>query len=474
MNAPARTRGERTDRGSNMPTHVHRNVPLGMALGCLTATRGSLSTAFDAYVLNMPGGTNTRVGIMEGSAGVASTVCMVLGGAVADSCSRVCVLRTAAIFAAAGGTCTCLTLFWLYPNHAHEGVVFAGLCTAQAVNACGRSLAMPAMEALFGDSTPQNLRSKWYARKQACITLGLASGPLVAVAIFLFMSNSWTRPELTVVMTVSAVIGVLVSAVMLAFRERHTQEALLSPSQLPEGAASDAAQAAPVAISSSSTVEPLPPPAFTVNAEVTAAGAAEAAQPALDAPLPPLWGRSRCCGLRARHVPFLIAASNLLQGLGSGIAYKCVPIARRSTPLGHSQLPVLSWLAALSALHPCRFVPIFCWKELGLLPVETYGIVAGFQLIATALNFVIRRLARHLGPLGATVVFFVLSRPDSPLTDVCTAERALLSACVQVCFMLGGCTSLAVVIFCYSTPVVIVALLVRAALITSSLNPAPF
>ena len=122
-----------------------RNVPLGMALGALTAARGSLSTAFDAYVLLLPHGTNTRVGIMEGVAGVASTISMFVGGVSADKLSRTCVLRVAAMFAALGGSVTLLTLFVIEPCH-HEYWTFAGLCIAQAVNSIGRALGMPAME----------------------------------------------------------------------------------------------------------------------------------------------------------------------------------------------------------------------------------------------------------------------------------------------------------------------------------------
>mgnify|MGYP003332389144 CR=1 FL=1 len=84
---------------------------------------------------------------MEGIAGVASTLCMCVGGFAVDKCSRVCVLRGAAIFAAAGSTVTLLTLFVLTPRHAHEDIIYVGLCAAQAINAIGRSLGMPAMEA---------------------------------------------------------------------------------------------------------------------------------------------------------------------------------------------------------------------------------------------------------------------------------------------------------------------------------------
>ena len=42
----------------------HPNVLLGLVTTLVFTTRGSLSTAFDAYVLLLPDGTNLRVGIL--------------------------------------------------------------------------------------------------------------------------------------------------------------------------------------------------------------------------------------------------------------------------------------------------------------------------------------------------------------------------------------------------------------------------
>ena len=40
---------------------MHRNIILGMLFNLAGACRGSLSLAFDAFVLLLPGGTNTQV-----------------------------------------------------------------------------------------------------------------------------------------------------------------------------------------------------------------------------------------------------------------------------------------------------------------------------------------------------------------------------------------------------------------------------
>ena len=102
----------------------------------------------------------------------------------------------------------------------------------------------------------------------------------------------------------------------------------------------------------------------------------------------------------------LIAACQLLMGLGSGMAYK--------------------------------YIPIFCWKELGMPPVQTYALVGAFQLIATLNNFVVSRLARFTGPMGAAVLYILL------------AQLALGVVCVS-----------------YHTPTIIVALIVRGTLMNS-------
>ena len=136
----------------------HRNVPLMLALQLLQSTRASLSIAFDTYVLLMPHGSNTRVGIMEGTAGIAGTVIMFLGGYMADRVSRVITLRASAILVVVGGIMTVVTLYILYPMH-HETVTFIGLCTGQVLNSVGRFGGMPAGEALFGDATGTNARA---------------------------------------------------------------------------------------------------------------------------------------------------------------------------------------------------------------------------------------------------------------------------------------------------------------------------
>eukprot|EP00966_Prymnesium_polylepis_P207899 4816011-Prymnesium_polylepis.1 len=77
--------------------------------------------------------------------------------------------------------------------------------------------------------------------------------------------------------------------------------------------------------------------------------------------------------------------------------------------------------------------------SLGLSPIPTQAIVAGFQLMATLGNFVLERLGRRIGAMGAIVLFSIL-----------------------------GCMALAVVALAADRTVVIVALLVRGALMNAT------
>ena len=285
----------------------HPNVPLGIFFTMLITMRSSLAIAFDAYVLEMPHGTNTMVGIMEGVAGCAAVFCMALGAVVADMCRRVYILRVAALTAVSSGVVTVVTLFVLYPQH-HETVTFIGLCVAQALGNIGRAFSTSGVEALFGDSTPKNARSRWYARKAAAYTLGLASGPLVAVSIFLGLSNTWTRNELTVVMCASAGFSLLVAATALAFRDVVPPLSAGSDHLLPDNSQASEQQPreearsheAPETSTRAAGTSPGP-----VNATIDAAAAVRVHEDdgSEDTPRTPAWGWSCCCGVRTRHVP---------------------------------------------------------------------------------------------------------------------------------------------------------------------------
>ena len=139
-----------------MPRAHHINVPLGLATYFVACVRGSLWMVVDAYVLLLPDGfgTNTNVGIMEGAAGLLNIVTAALTGIVVDRISRVCVLRLSAVLSIAVTAVMAVAVLYL-PDHATTKVVYLALVSASALTGINRALFLVAVEALFGDSTPQ-------------------------------------------------------------------------------------------------------------------------------------------------------------------------------------------------------------------------------------------------------------------------------------------------------------------------------
>eukprot|EP00966_Prymnesium_polylepis_P206453 4783456-Prymnesium_polylepis.1 len=187
------------------------------------------------------------------------------------------------------------------------------------------------LEALFADSTPAGDRARFFTLKGAASNVGMAAGPAVSVCIFLSLSDTWTVPELSAVILAAVGIGVVEAALLVPLRD-------------------------------------LPAPAGEGG---TRAGADCA-------------GRGGCGGddaggddedalseavarTRTRRASFwvaaLVAAQDVLTGLGSGMCYK--------------------------------FQPLFLWKEVGLSPVATNAIMASFQLAAAVCQILIVRLARR-------------------------------------------------------------------------------
>ena len=156
---------------------IHPNVLLGLVTTLVFTTRGSLSTAFDAYVLLLPDGTNLRVGVMESISGIASLLLTLVSGVLADRIGRRRVLRAAGLASVLSSAATLTTVFFLAPSR--PSLVFAGLCVASGTVGLARGCFMPPFEAIFGDSTAGAARAKWYTRKAACYTFGLAFGPAV-------------------------------------------------------------------------------------------------------------------------------------------------------------------------------------------------------------------------------------------------------------------------------------------------------
>ena len=408
-----------------MPRWPHRNVPLGLVANFLIQTAGSIAVARDAYVLQLPDsvGSATHVGIMEGISGVVNLVMATVVGVAADRYGRSPVLRLVGIVAAGIAASTCVAVLY-FPSHGGAQAVFIAMCAVSALMGVVRGSFFTAFEALFGDSTPKQQRSKYYIQKQVSATLGLATGPVLAVVCFASTHNTWTTRELVVVILVGAALYVALGVACLFFTDVPAAPVGVGVGGgggggggVGGGAMAGSTAALPGTSTSTGTggLNGSVPARTASNGEASARllshdhhalAVAVAPEGRCDERMPceegtahvsrvgpinaqslPNGGPSGPSGggdggedggplavhrKRSRWVAPVISASNLLMGFGSGIAYK--------------------------------FIPLYCMQGLRLSPIVTHGVIAGMQIAATLLNMMMRRLARCVGPIGAVVL----------------------------------------------------------------------
>ena len=352
---------------------MNPNIPLGLATYFLSALRGSLWLVGDAYVLLLPEfGSNTNVGIMEGAAGIVNIFAAGFGGVVVDKVSRSSVLRISAALSVVVTGVMAFAVLYL-PHHATTKSVYIALVAASVLSGINRGLFLVAFEALFGDSTPSgSARVRYYVWKQAAATTGLAIGPFIAVACFLLTHDSWTQPELIVVILVCAAVGLIQGFMQLFFRDMPYEPGLdqTSPEQPQPQPRSSEAISAPLLHQSQPSAPDTSSPTMVINT--------------ISGTLTPSVRRRPS----AAYVAPLIGLSNLALGLGSGVAYK--------------------------------FIPLFCLSTLGLSPIATHAMIGGMQAVATVLGLAATRFARHVGAIGVTVAYMVIS--VAGLAAVCASR----------------------------------------------------
>ena len=370
----------------------HRNVPLALVSTLVFQTRMALNLVVDAYVLLLPApfGSNQFVGIMEGICGWAQVAAGVIAGFVADRAGRAMVMRFISLLSVLNTMITAVAVLYVY-QHGSTLAVYACLCCAALITGLNTGSYMVSLEAIFGDSTTQSGRRKWYVYKQMCGTAGMALGPLVAVVCFLITHNTWTYPELTTVILAGCTVGMCNAVLTLFFvdvnrpsshrradrRLPHTSgfptahsSALLLDGQNEE-ASEEHSQASRInstlAVIPAVPAEPLPPP-------VSESSAAEAGA---DAASSPLGADAASSPPKRLHVAVLITASNVCLGLGSGTLYK--------------------------------FIPLFCLSDLKLSPIAVHAIVAAMQGCATLLGLVVQCVSKRLGSIFTALLCMACS-----------------------------------------------------------------
>lgn len=309
------------------------------------------STPLSYYVLLITG-SNAKVGWVQGVKGLVNLCSAFPFAILGDKYSRQLALRVSALV---GVVSIVLTLFvLLYVEKWVPRSLFWSLCGVQALWGVFMGGHGATVEALFGDSVESGRRSKLYSDKAAARTAGNAVGPLLSIAIFVALTDEFNVFNLTAVMCAGMAAAVVCVVLLFLMRDKYSlgqlSESLLvvpaeetrdraeSAAALPEGDGSKDGYSTKVASETSSGGESLSP-----------------------------W----CRPVRLDDIPALVALSDLLSALGSGMTVK--------------------------------FFSLWFGESLGISPVGVMLIGASGPAGITVATLLAGKLARRIGRVQATL-----------------------------------------------------------------------
>jgi MFS family permease len=228
---------------------------------------------------------------------------------------------------------------------------FRLLCGALAVWGAAAAVG-PSIDALFADSLPTGGRSGWF---QLAYALSLASrsvGPLLAALLFWRSGDEWRLPVLRRVIVAGQALSVFPAAVLFLLRD----DAALG--QESEGALAARRQQQREQQDDRSAAEPLLLVEEEQDDDDEEEDHADADADADNATTTP----SRRFLLQQHHVPYILAASDLVTGLASGMTIK--------------------------------FLPVFFIQEVGLAPTAVNVVMACSPLLIALASAAAARVAR--------------------------------------------------------------------------------
>ncbi len=163
-----------------------------------------LGNVLSAFIFFLADESHTLLGWVSASTGLAMTLIVFPAGAFADKYRRDWVLKDAMIFGILGlGVmffATSIVLVFI-------ALIFWGLF---------QGMVQPSLEAIFADSIASGRRSGLYATKHLLQQLGMAFGPAINIALFVYLGDKWELSILQKVMWVGLSISFL-SLMVLAF-----------------------------------------------------------------------------------------------------------------------------------------------------------------------------------------------------------------------------------------------------------------
>lgn len=151
--------------------------------------------------------SNELLGVTSGITGIAMTALVFPSGAMADKFGRSIMLRIAAVVGM-----TAMIILGLSDN-----IIY--IFIAMFLWGAFQGLSRPAFESIFADSLPSGKRSRTYANLHLLDQGAMAIGPLMNVALFIYLGDEWDITILKSVMLVGIIFSLISAALLFFFKD---------------------------------------------------------------------------------------------------------------------------------------------------------------------------------------------------------------------------------------------------------------
>ena len=180
---------------------VSRNVYVMLVLCLLWGFSDSIwtGTIVVAWVQLLAGGanatnSNSKVGYVEATQGMAMLLTALPVGYIADKYSRQLVIRAGGIGFFVATTMTLIAV--INPYNWNETFQYYIILFSMALWGTGQGIFNGPSQALFADSIPKGERTKWYSRLMMCYMIPSIAGPIAAIILLTYYGDAWTFNEL--------------------------------------------------------------------------------------------------------------------------------------------------------------------------------------------------------------------------------------------------------------------------------------
>eukprot|EP00978_Attheya_sp_CCMP212_P002231 scaffold4582_cov56-Attheya_sp.AAC.5 len=322
-------------------TDVSRNIPLVLAYTFLAFAGRSLwsQSVLSAFVFLLSHDDPKVVGYLTALMGVMQLVASLPAGIAADSfASRDSLLRLASAFGILAIFVSVIVCTF------HPTLV--GMGVALSLWGVYWGISNTIISALFADSIQDGDRSHYFTQRQILVKIGMTTGPTVALALFFILGDEWTIHDCATVMTVGQVVCAPAVLLVCFLSDSYTiphysssGESSSSSSQdqdfenKDESHIFDGIKEPLLGQQTVSSIDIQSSPTYSSSLSVTSSESSHHEDDDED--------DQKCCCLRQmgplsccgkilvsdhRVVPCLVALSDLMSGLASGMSIRYFPI----------------------------------------------------------------------------------------------------------------------------------------------------